>query len=145
RDLVPVISAGVDRNEIDKDFEVAALIDRLRLASGAPQLFGTQAAAKDGFLILWPLESDEKVDAFRFDYHMGPLRDQLRGMEEKYKMTLIRSTAKPSRIAVDKEQSLAEEGSRAASGTQEETQVTRVDTSLVTIDAVIYGPAAVKL
>jgi Ca-activated chloride channel family protein len=145
RDLVPVISAGVDKNEIDKDFELAALIDRLRIAAGAPQLFGTQAAAKDGFLILWPLESEEKVDTFRFDYHMGRLRDQIRGMEEKYKMTLIRSTARASRVAVAKEQSPGEQGSQQTSGAQEDNQVTRVDTSLVTIDAVIYGPAAGKL
>jgi VWFA-related protein len=145
RVLVPIISAGVDKDEIDKDFELAALIDRLRLAAGGPQLFGTQAAAQNGFLVLWPLQSEDKVDAFRADYHMGSLRDQIRAMQEAYKMPLIRSTAKAARIDVPNSEVPPASTDRLLDPGSDENVVTKVETSLVTIDAVVYGPSTTKL
>ena len=97
RQFVPVITVGVERGEIDKGAELAALIDRLRIVAGQPQLFGTQSAIKDGFLVLFPLVSEQRVDAWRKDYNMGPLDDYIRSLQTTYRMVVIRSSGQPQR------------------------------------------------
>jgi Ca-activated chloride channel family protein len=144
RELAQLIAAGVDKNEIDKDRELAAMIDRLRLSAGAAQTFGTQATEQNGFIVLYPLQSEDKVDAFRADYHLPPLRDDLRTLELNYRMPVIRSTARVARVAVERSETPLAGGSGTTSDSDEK-EVTKIDTSLVTIDAVVRGPSTVKL
>jgi von Willebrand factor type A domain. len=143
-DLVPIISAGVDQGQIRKDSELASLIDRLRLKAGQPQLFGTQAVIKDGFLVLSPLQSEERVDAWRSEYGMAPLSNYIRAMQFSYRKPFIRSTAKPSRVATSSPpQQKSNEPNLLIPGSDND--VVKIETSLVTVDVTVYGPTAVKL
>lgn len=138
--LIPVISAGVDRKEIDKNDDLAFLIDRLRLRASLPQLFGTQAVEEKGFLVLYPLQSEEKVDEWRTEYKLGPLKDYIRTLQMAYRMPLIRSTARVARVSVNNnkraEQAPPAELLKPAA---DDGDVVRVETSLVTIDATVFG------
>ena len=144
--LIPVISAGVDKKEIDKNEDLAFLIDRLRLRAGLAQLFGTQAVEDKGFLVLYPLQSDEKVDEWRADYKLGPLKDYMRALQITYRMPLIRSTAKVARVNVpaDKKPEQAPAGDLLKPAA-DEGDVVRVETSLVTVDATVFGNAQPQL
>ena len=145
RELAQVISAAVEKNEVDKNLDLAAMIDRLRLAAGAPQIFGTQAVPQNGFLVLWPLQSEERADAFRADYGMGRLRDGIRSLELSYRMPVVRSTAKAAKVPVSRGDDSGRGDTPLLPNDTGEKEVMRVDTSLVSIDAVVNGPASVKL
>lgn len=144
--LLPVISAGIEKNEIDKNEDLAFLVDRLRLRAGIPQLFGTQAVEDKGFLVLYPLQSEEKVDQWRTEYKMGPLKDYIRALQFTYRMPLIRSTAKVSRVAV-KEDKKSDQAPTAdiLKPEPDDKDVVKVETSLVTIDATLFGVAQPQL
>lgn len=137
-DLMPIIAAGLNNGEIAKDNDLAAFVDRLRIRVGQPQLFGTQLTEQNGFIVLFPLQSEERVDAFRREYGMDPLKDHLRAIQNVYKKLVIRSTAKVKRIPVAN-------APISASSTSElinkdaDNDVVKVDTSIVTIDATVSG------
>ena len=67
RDLLPVIVAAIKKDPIQKR-EFAGLYDRLRVSAGMKQLFGTQAVSMGGFLVLYPIEDEGRVDARRAEY-----------------------------------------------------------------------------
>ena len=69
-DLMPVIAAGLNNSEIMKNDDLASFVDRLRIRVGQPQLFGTQLSEQNGFIVLYPLQSDDNVDAFRKEFGM---------------------------------------------------------------------------
>jgi VWFA-related protein len=135
--LLPLISAGVERGEIPKDGEVAALVDRLRLRLGIPQLFGTQLADENGFLVLYPLQSEANIDAWRKEYGLLPFREQLQKTQNFYRKQVIRSTAKVIRVPINK--TAADSDGTAPINADTEGEVVKVDTSLVTIDATVSG------
>ncbi|HEX2640629.1 MAG TPA: DUF6624 domain-containing protein, partial [Pyrinomonadaceae bacterium] len=137
--LLPVISAGIEKNEIDKNEDLAFLIDRLRLRSRIPQLFGTQAVEDKGFLVLYPLQSDEKVDQWRAEYKMGPLKDYILALQITFRMPLIRSTAKDSRVAEKEEKKADQAPADLLKPGADDNDVVKVETSLVTIDATLFG------
>lgn len=143
--LVPVISAGVDKNEIDKNEDLAFLIDRLRLRSRLPQLFGTQATEDKGFLVLFPLQSEEKVDQWRAEYKLPPLKDYIRALQLTYRKQLIRSTEKVARVAVPGDKSASQSPADLLATGAEDGEVVKVQTSLVTIDATVYGDGKTRL
>jgi VWFA-related protein len=144
--LVPVISAGVDKKEIDKNEDLAFLIDRLRLRGGLAQLFGTQATEDKGFLVLYPLQSEEKVDQWRAEYKLPPLNDYIRALQLTYRKPLIRSTDKVARVTVptDKSAKQSPAADLLAPGV-DDNDVVKVQTSLVTIDATVYGDGRTPL
>jgi VWFA-related protein len=140
RDLLPVVAAGVDNGEIPKDDEMASFIDRLRLRLGLTQLFGSQLAEQNGFLVLFPLQSETNVDAWRKEYGMEPLAAHLRVIENFYHKLVIRSTAKVRKVAVSLRTTLPDSQARSAPVTLDaDSDVVKVNTSIVTIDATVIG------
>ena len=137
--LLPVISAGVDKDQIKKDAELASLIDRLRLRAGLPQLFGTQAAANNGFIVISPLLSAEHVDAWRAEYGIVPLRIYIRALQSAYQTPVIWSPVKPARVEVKAETAQPQNGSALLQIGNDDNDVVTVNTSLVTIDATVFG------
>jgi VWFA-related protein len=138
--LVPLIATAIKTNEVDKDNDLASLIDRLRLRAGLRQLFGTQASIKDGFLLLAPLQSEANIDKWRAEYGLPSLREYLRSLEINYRAPLIRSTAKPIQIdpipTTDPPTTL-KPADFLASGTADE-KVVKIETSLIFINAVVF-------
>lgn len=144
-DLMPVIAAGINNGEIAKDNELAVLVDRLRLRVGQPQLFGTQLTEQNGFIVLFPLQSDGNVDAFRKEFGMDPLDDHLRAIQNVYRKLVVRSTAKVKRLPVADEQTNAAPVTSGLLEANTDNDVLKVDTSIVTIDATVSGPTIPRL
>jgi hypothetical protein len=54
---------------------VAYLADRVRMKEGRPQLYGTQLRERDGRLVPFPIEDEERVDHRRARVGMPPLAE----------------------------------------------------------------------
>jgi len=138
-DLMPVIAAGLNNAEIAKDNDLAAFVDRLRIRIGQPQLFGTQMTEQNGFIVLYPLQSEENVDAFRKEYGLDALKDHLRAIQNVYKKLVIRSTAKVKRVQVANASNAAPSSTAELINKNTGDDVVKVDTSIVNIDATVSG------
>ena len=62
RDLLPVIVATIKKDPLQKR-EFAGLYYRLRVSAVMKQLFGTQAVSMGGFLVLYPVEDEGRLNA----------------------------------------------------------------------------------
>src|ERR1044072_8362497 len=80
RDLLPVIVAAIKKDPLQKR-EFAGLYDRLRVSAGMKQLFGTQAVSMGGFLVVYPIEDEGRVDARRADYGLSSMDQYLNALE----------------------------------------------------------------
>lgn len=63
---------------------LALLTDRLRLADGRPQLYGTQASIENGQVVIEPIEDEAGVDARRARLGMPPMAEYIRMMRQHY-------------------------------------------------------------
>lgn len=95
RDLLPVIVAVIKKDPTQKS-EFAGLFDRLRVSAGMKQFFGTQAVSVGGFLILYPLEDETKVNAWRQEFGLSNMQDNIRNLERTYGKPLIKSRQPPA-------------------------------------------------
>jgi VWFA-related protein len=95
RDLLPVIVAAIKKDPIQKR-EFAGLYDRLRVSAGMKQLFGTQAVSMGGFLVLYPIEDEGRVDARRAEYGLPPINQYMSALEGNYGKSIIKSRQPPS-------------------------------------------------
>ena len=95
RDLLPVILAVIKKDPTQKP-EFAGLYDRLRVSAGMRQFFGTQAVSIGGFLVLYPLEDESKVNAWRQEFGMGTIQENIRNLERQYGKTMIKSRQPPA-------------------------------------------------
>jgi len=141
RDLLPVIIAAVKKGEISKG-SFATYIDRLRTNAGLKQIFGTQATIRDGFLVLYPIADEQHVDARRKQYDMPPLQTYLRGLEQLYRLPLIRATGALANSFSDNSQASianATDKALAATTTDDDVDIVRVDTNLVSLNVSVYG------
>ena len=143
RDLLPVIIALTKKGEVRKA-QFATYIDRLRTTAGLKQLFGTQATIKDGFLVLFPISDEAHVDALRKQYELPPVRVYVRGLEQLYRLPLIRATgALNNSFMDDSAASLAQATDKVATAAAEpDLDVVRVDTNLVNLNVSVYATQA---
>ena len=141
RDLLPVIIAAVKKGEISKS-SFAAYFDRLRTNVGLKQIFGTQATIQNGFLVLFPISDEQHVDARRKQYDMPPLQTYLRGLEQLYRLPLIKATGALSNSFSDNSlASIANATDKVLAGTttEDDVDVVRVETNLVSLNVSVYG------
>ena len=140
RDLLPVIIAAVKKGEISKG-SFATYIDRLRTNAGLKQIFGTQATIKDGFLVLYPIADEQHVDARRKQYDLPPLITYLRGLEQFYRLPLIKATGTLANSFSDNSQaSIASATDKVLSATSDDdVDIVRVDTNLVSLNVSVYS------
>ncbi len=75
--------AALPKNEISQN-HFAYLTDRVLLAEGKKQLYGTQFDWVDGKLLPQPLEDEANVDKRRAEAGMSPLAQYAKEMEELY-------------------------------------------------------------
>src|SRR6266446_603095 len=90
--LLPAIFTAGEKGEIKKQ-ALAGLIDRLRLAAGLKQVFGTEAVIRNGFIILLPIEAERDVNARRKQYDLPPLADDLLAIQRTYRLPLMKAPA----------------------------------------------------
>lgn len=73
--VLPELKRDVDAGRMDADTYVL-LFDRLQLALGRLQRFGSQVATDEtGALVVLPVEDPSKVDALRRDRGLIPLKE----------------------------------------------------------------------
>ncbi len=139
-DLNPVILAAAEAGEISRP-DFAGYVDRLRLEAGLKQVFGTQATIIDGFLVLFPIESESNVDSRRKQYELPPLADYLRFLQVKYRLPLVKSTgALTNRFSNSVRKAIANTSATLLEGqTVEEDEIVRVDTNLVSLNVSVYS------
>ena len=141
-EIYPLVVEAFTRGEIDPDDVLASYVDRLRLAVGRKQLYGTQVSIKDGFLVMAPIELASEVDKRRSAFKMSPLRTYERRLELTYKMPLIRSVMEPTRGSEQQELQTTNTGSPDTLGqAAEEAPVINVETAFVSIDVNIPDTA----
>lgn len=134
-ELYPIVSQAFDKRELEPGELMASYIDRLRVAIGAKQLFGSQVYVRDGFLEMAPIERPAKVDERRAEFKLNTLRQYERYLERSYRMPLIRSVMEPSRdLAPGGAKSITPVLSPIA---DEEKSIVNVDTSFVKVDVVV--------
>jgi VWFA-related protein len=141
RDLLPVIIASVKKGDISKS-SFAAYIDRLRTNAGLKQIFGTQATMENGFLVLFPISDEQHVDARRKQYELPPLKDYLRRLELLYQLPLIKATgALTNSFSEYSQASIANATDKVLAGTttEDDVDVLRVDTNVVSLNVSVYG------
>ena len=144
-EIYPVVAEAFRRDLLERDEFLASYIDRLQLAVGARQLFGSQAYIRDGFLVLAPIDNITRVDERRKEFKMEPLRSYERFLEASYKMPLIRSVTEPANPDNDKKPETARPAAQqpaAALLGDEGEDVIKVSTALVTLDVVVSEPSA---
>lgn len=62
----------------------AYLIDRVRVNTGRPQLYGTQTEKKGGKLVPKPIENEKEVDKRRKQVGLKPIADYIKRVNEIY-------------------------------------------------------------
>lgn len=77
------LMAKLPEGEVSKS-NVAYLTDRVLLAEGKKQLYGTQFTTTDGKLAPRPIEGEANVDARRAAIGLPPLAEYVKRMEEEY-------------------------------------------------------------
>jgi VWFA-related protein len=97
----------------------------------------------NGFLVLYPLQSEANLDGWRKEYGMSPLREYLQKVQNFYRKQVIRSTAKVRRVPINKAANASD--SSAPINADTEGDVVKVETSVVTIDATVSGKDVPKL
>ena len=141
RDLLPVIVAVIKKDPIQKR-EFAGLFDRLRVSAGMKQLFGTQAISAGGFLVLYPIEDQAKLDARRAEFGLLPMAQHIRDLERTYGKPLIKARQPPS---TQLSKQLTESLTKAIDSTELDTNevdpgdVIKVDTNLVSLNVSVFN------
>ena len=140
RDLLPVSIAAVNKGELPRP-DFAGFVDTLRLRVGLKQIFGSEATVKDGFLVLYPIEDEARVDERRKQYGLRPLADHLRALERLYHLPLVRSNgALTNSFADSSKTSIQAAGSSLFEGQPvAEDEVIRVSTNLVSLNVSVYS------
>src|SRR5258705_1744716 len=141
RDLLPIVAATIKTDEIQKS-EVAGLVDRLRVAAGMKQLFGTQAVKRNGFLVLYPIEDEANLEARRKQFELPTMPENIRFLEHYYHTPLIRARDVPdSTLSTQLKDSLTKAISSTDLDTTEvsENDVIPVDSSLVNLPVSVFS------
>ena len=141
RDLLPVIVAVIKKDPSQRP-EFAALFDRLRITAGMKQLFGTHAVTMSGFLVLYPIEDEAKVDARRAEFGMPKMEVNIRNLEQTFGKPLVKARQAPN-SQLSKQ--LTESVTKAIDSTQLDANevdpgdVIKVETSLVNLNVSVFN------
>ena len=90
REMFPVLAAAAKKGYIG-NLMVATMIDSIRIGSGQPQVFGTQASIKNGVIYLFPLLNEQKIDEWRKTYNLPPLEVEIRMLQSRYLLPVLKS------------------------------------------------------
>jgi len=140
RDLLPVIVAAIKRDPVQKR-EFAGLLDRLRMSAGMKQLFGTQAVSTGGFLVLYPIENEAKLDSRRAEYGLPPMEEYRRTLERTYGRVLIKSRQPPtSQLSKELTESLTKaiDATKLGVNDVEPGDVIKTETNLVSLNVSVF-------
>lgn len=142
--MLPVISAAIEKGEFEKSGEVAALVDALQIRAGKKQIFGTQYSNRGDFDVLYPLASELEVDGWRKDYKMRPLADGIKISELTHRKPILRSLPglfnTPGNTAV-LPGGAAETAGLLPEGAGGPDEVIKVESTVVSLPVFVYNAA----
>ena len=141
RDLLPVIVAAIKKDPFQKP-EFAGLLDRLRVSAGMKQIFGTQAVSMGGFLILYPIDDEIRIDARRAEFDLGPMDSHIRHLERTYRKPLVKARQPPnSQLSKPLQESVtkAVDATLLEPNEVDAGDVIKVDTSLVNLNVSVFN------
>jgi|SRR5688572_4860678 len=81
--MLPALDAAFRRGQADGG-SVALLTDRLAVARGEPQIYGSQTTSRDGRIVFEPIADSAGVDARRAQMGLPPLSDYMRVLDSVY-------------------------------------------------------------
>lgn len=142
RDLLPVIVAVVKKDPSQKS-EFAALIDRLRVSAGQKQLFGTQSASEDGFIVIFPVEDEANLDARRAEFGLEKMDQNINNMQRSFRKPVIKSRQAPP--TSQHSQQLTESIAKAVDATDlgaievDPSDVITTETTLVNLNVSVFN------
>lgn len=146
REFLPVLAAAAQKGLIAKE-NLASLIDKIRLASGLTQIFGTQTAVRDEIAYLFPLENDERVDEWRKIYEMPPLKVFFKEMETFYQTPVVKIPRPPvsPKFVNNSEENVSKSEAELIPGLEDqEEEILRVDTKLVNLNVRVLNRDTTK-
>ncbi|XQW83595.1 DUF6624 domain-containing protein [Thalassotalea piscium] len=82
--MLPYLKQSYLNGEGVSGQQVALLTDRVLIAQGKKQIYGTQADVSDGKVVFSPIEDETNVDKRREEMKMPPLDFYLKIMEKMY-------------------------------------------------------------
>ena len=82
-EMLVALAAAFERDQADGQ-SIALLTDRVAVARGEPQPYGTQTTITDGRIVLRPVADSANVDAKRATMGLPPLREYLRVLDSVY-------------------------------------------------------------
>jgi hypothetical protein len=85
RKMLPELQKLVERDEIAGS-DVATLIDKILVADGKPQRFGTQFAFHDGKMVMEPVEDPKHLEQRREKYLLPPMAEYKKLLADFYHM-----------------------------------------------------------
>ncbi len=141
RDLLPVIVATIKKDPSQKS-EFAGLYDRLRVSAGMKQLFGTQAISSGGFLVLYPIQDQTKVDSLRAEFGLPKLDVYIKALEQHYGKPLIKARQPPSsQLSKQLTESLTQtiNSAQLDSSEVDPGDVIKVETNLVNLNVSVFN------
>jgi VWFA-related protein len=144
RDLLTVI-ATVIKTDPSQKAEFAGIYDRLRVNAGMKQLFGTQAVSMGGFLVLYPVEDQAKLDARRAEFNLTPMGDYIKNLERIYGKPLVKARQPPtSQLSKQLTESVTKAIDSTHLGGEEVDpgDVIKVETNLVNLNVSVFNNKA---
>lgn len=141
RDLLPVIVAAIKKDPSQKS-EFAGLYDRLRVSAGMKQLFGTQAVSTGGFLVLYPIEDQARLDARRAEFGLPQFDMYIRDLERTYGKPLVKARQAPtSQLSKQLTESLTKaiDSTELDSNEVDPGDVIKFETSLVSLNVSVFN------
>lgn len=143
RELLPVLVEAVRKGQLSKSI-LASLVDGLRVASGLPQIFGTQARIRDEAVYLYPLLDDQKVDEWRREYELPTLDAQIASMEGRYLRTVVKT---PRRRTARSDQKQSGDETTVLGIDDSDPETVKVQTNIVSLNVRVEStaPAAATL
>jgi VWFA-related protein len=133
-ELYPLVAASFEKGDLTGSETLAAYVDRLRIALGRKQLYGTQVSKKDGFLVQAPIENAVDVDKRRESMKLVPLRQYERALEIANGLPLIRSVLEPVGNFAGRRITQGAAAADDSLGLDGEAAVIKLETAFVSID-----------
>ena len=132
REMIPVLIEAAKLKLFDSA-AVATLVDSIRVGSGQPQIFGTQATIRNEVIYLRPILNEAKVDEYRKLYGLGPLNTDIRGLERRYVLPVLKMPKITPATGVKLK--ATEQQEQSALGIDDENEeVLKIDTKVVNLN-----------
>lgn len=132
-EFYPVLIEASKKDLISKHV-LANIVDSVRVRTGQPQIFGTQAKIQDDVLYLYPLLNEGKVDEWRNQYDLQPLNIFIKQLELRYVMNVLKSPPMPVQPKLQTKDGQQSVETNLLGISNDEEEILQIDTKLVNLN-----------